>query len=246
MKMKLRSLSDAVAYIREKLGEPVINVELTNAQIQQCVIDSVQNLHRYLTGEAIYEDILTVELKAGQKSYPMPDEIHDAVELHTNYSGDVNELFTAEHQVLMETGILPQLLHQTTGNSVGMELSGYDIATKNLELVKRFFSKDFTVNFHPQRKEMVVNPTPTQNIFGALYVWKKEALEDLVDHPLLKELMVAETKILWGGVLGKYQLSLPGGGTIIGTELKQEGKEEKKEVKETFFEEQEPLGFWIG
>lgn len=246
MIMKLRSMSDAVQYIRTKLGEPVINVELTNPQIQQCVIDSVQLFHRYLTGEAIYEDLLTIELKAGQKSYPMPDEVVDAVELHTNYSGDVNELFTAEHQVLMETGILPQLLHQTTGNMVGLELTSYDIATKNLELVKRFFSQDFTVNFHPMRKELTVNPVPKQNLFGAIYVWKRESLEDCVDHPLLKELMVAEAKILWGGVLGKYQLSLPGGGTITGTELKQEGKEEKKEVKEAFYEEQEGLGFFIG
>lgn len=243
---ELRSMSDAIKYIRMKLGEPVINVELTNPQIGQCVIDSLQLFHRYLTGEAIYEDLITIELVAGKKSYPMPDEIVETVELHTNYSGDINELFTAEHQVLMETGILPQILHQTAGNMVGLELTSYDIATKNLELVKRFFSQGFTINFHPMRKEMTVNPVPKQNLFGVIVVWKKESLENCVNHPLLKELMVAETKILWGGVLGKYQLSLPGGGTVTGVELKQEGKEEKEKVKEAFFEEQEPLGFFIG
>lgn len=245
---RLSSMSDAINYVRLMLGEPIINVELTNEQIMQCILDSVQIFQRYNLGEGVYEDAIIFNLKAGQRVYPMPDNIAEITRYFSSYNGDINQVFTADHQLLMETGILPSLTSQLRGQSVGMELAGYDIATKYLELYRHYFNKPYSVNYHSLRRELVVEPTPTRDVVGILMVWKKEALANCVDHPDVKKLMVAKCKQLWGGIRGKYSIQLPGGGTIEGEALKSEGKEEEREIIERMDDESEgnALGFYIG
>ena len=247
-KMRLGSMSDAINYAKMMLGAPIVNVEMHDEQIKQCVIDAVQLFQRYNMGEGVYEESIVFQLKAGQRSYPMPANIAEIVRYHASYNGDVNQLFTAEHQILMETGILPSIVKQTGGNSTGMDLAGYDIATKYLELYKDFFNKPYTVDFHSMRGELVVDPTPNVDVVGVLIVWKREALANCVNHPDVKKLIVAKCKQLWGTIRGKYSIQLPGGGTIEGDSLKSEGKDEEREIIERMDDESEgnALGFYIG
>jgi len=241
-------MSDAINYARTMLGEPIVNVELTDDQIKQCVLDAVQIFQRYNMGEGVYEESIVFTMKAGQRVYPMPDNIAEITKYFASYNGDVNQLFTAEHQILMETGILPSLTKQLAGQSVGMDLAGYDIATKYLELYKHYFNKTYSVNFHHLRRELTVDPTPTTDVVGIMLVWKKEALSNCVDHTDVKKLIIAKCKQLWGMIRGKYSIQLPGGGSIEGESLKSEGKEEEREIIERMDDESEgnALGFYIG
>lgn len=245
---RLSSMSDAINYARMMLGEPVVNVELLDDQIKQCVLDAVQLFQRYNMGEGVYEDAIVFTAKAGQRTYPMPDNIAEIVRFFASYNGDVNQLFTAEHQILMETGILPSLTKQMGGNSAGMDLTGYDIATKYLELYKHFFNKSYSVQYHSLRNELVIDPTPVTDVVGIMMVWKKEALGNCVNHPDVKKLIVAKCKQLWGMIRGKYSIQLPGGGSIEGDSLKSEGKDEEQQIIERMDDESEgnALGFYIG
>ena len=245
---RLASVSDATNYARMMLGEPVVNVEMTDDQIKQCIFDAVQIFQRYNMGEGVYEEAMVFTAKAGQRVYPIPDNVHEITRFFASYNGDVNQLFTAEHQILMETGILPSLTNQMAGQSTGMDLTGYDIATKYLSLYQHFFNKTYAVDYHHLRRELVIDPTPTTDVVGILMVWKKEAIANCVDHPDVKKLIIAKCKQLWGSIRGKYSIQLPGGGTIEGDALKSEGKEEEQACIERMDDESEgnALGFYIG
>ena len=245
---RLQSLSDATNYIRLTLGEPTINVELTDDQLKQCVYDAHKLFQRYNVREGTFEETIKFKLKAGQTSYPMPDNIAEVTHFLGSNNGDINQPFTNDHLMLMETGILPSMTKQMQGNSVGLELTGYDIATKYLELFKQYFSKTYAVAYHYLRRELVVTPTPAMDIQGLLVVWKSETLTNTVDHNDMKKLMVAKAKQAWGRVLGKYSLTLPGGGTVDGAALISEGMEQEQQTIERLDEESEggALGFYIG
>lgn len=239
----LRSMSDAISYCRKMLGEPIINVEVHDWHIEQCIVDSVQLFQRHMHGEGAYADSVVFTFKAGQRTYPMPDNIIEVVQFAGSYGGDINRLFTADHQILMETGILPSI----TRGSGGMDLAGYDVAMNYLELYRDYFTKEFTVQYNVLRKELVVEPTPTVDVVGVLHLWKAERIENCVNHHMVKELMLAKVKQVWGGILGKYQIQLPGGGSIDGNTLKQEGREDQTRIIEEMVEEgSSAMPFYIG
>lgn len=238
-------MADAVAYCRKMLGEPIINVEVHDWHIEQCVVDAVQLFQRKMHGEGAYSDTVVFTLKAGQRTYPMPDNVIEAVRFEGIYGGDINRLFTADHQVLMETGILPSITRG--GGGQGMDLTGYDIAMGTLELYRDYFTKEFMLQYNFLRREMVVEPTPTVDVTGVIHLWKAESIGNCVDHPVVKELMIAKVKQIWGGILGKYSIQLPGGGSVDGNTLKQEGRDDQTRIIEEMSEEGDSaLGFYVG
>lgn len=243
----LRSMSDAISYCRKMLGEPIINIEVHDWHIEQCVVDAVQLFQRHMHGEGAYTDTVVFTFKAGQRTYPMPDNVIEAVKFEGSYGGDINRLFTADHQILMESGVLPSITRGAGSTSGGMDLSGYDIATKYLELYRDFFTKEFVVQYNFLRREMVIEPTPTCDVVGVLHLWKAERIENCVNHHMVKDLMVAKVKQVWGGILGKYTIQLPGGGSVDGNTLKQEGRDDQQRIVEQMEDEgSNALDFYVG
>jgi hypothetical protein len=59
-------------------------------------------------------------------------------------------------------------------------------------------------------------------------VYKKQPIQNLYNNPLVKKLCVARVKKLWGLILGKYKIQIPGGGTSNGDSIHQEGVDEEK------------------
>lgn len=120
------------------------------------------------------------------------------------------------------------------------------ITLQYLEEIKNIFSKRYTVDYISSRNEIRIIPPPQQSQTAMINVWKKEDSEKLYNHPLLKKLVLAKAKKLLGWHLTKYAMTLPGGGTINGQILIDQGKEEEEKILDEMRMQSEPPMFEIG
>ena len=66
------------------------------------------------------------------------------------------------------------------------------------------------------------------------------------NHILFRRLVVARAKKLWGLHLKKYALTLPGGGSINGSEIYSDGVAEEEKAFEAVQKEAAPAMFCVG
>lgn len=252
----ITSISGMRTYIKRRLGYPVINVEIHDDQLTDIISDSMDIFSRYNYGEGTYLDYLIFSLSADTNSYELsayvdntgaPLNISDVIDFDSSIATDgVNTLFSPSHVLLQEENGAQSLYagyYSNTGGS--MQLAGFDIAQMYIEDIKSKFSKTYTVNFIPGQNVLKIVPTPTENITGVLQVYRKQFSTHLWNNELVKDLCTAKAMIIWGRILTKFNMNLPGGGTINGSEIKQEGQDLLEMTLEKIRLESEPPDFYV-
>jgi hypothetical protein len=246
---RITTLAAMRNYIKTMLGSPVITVELADAQLNQIIEDVVQVMNDYHTGEGNYHDYIGFSVSAGTSAYNVSAyNIASTVDFDLfNTNDGLNVLFSETHNILWRDFVLHGNYPGGPGdaNGEGMVLAGYNVMTNYLEDVKDTFSLMYHAQYSDARQEFLLTPTPKENGTGLLTVYRKETAENLYNNHIVKNLCIAESKILWGHILGKYSMTLPSGGTINGQDIKSDGKEEKEKIMEQIRMESEPPMFFI-
>jgi hypothetical protein len=110
-----------------------------------------------------------------------------------------------------------------------------------------FFGLSYNTEYRRSNSTVIVTPTPTVSGALLLRVYKKEDTINLYNHILIKDLAVGLCKKLYGGMnLGKYNVTLPGGGTINYQFIYDQGKEETELALEAIRSEGNPMPFLVG
>lgn len=233
-------------WIKRSLGYPTIHLEVEDEQIDQCIDDSVKRYTKY-SGDATYRTALILTLTAGEDTYALDEDVENVIALSSGQTvgGGINTLFSPTNQ-LYNAGILD--IYNMTGN-----LQSYYMGLQYLELTSNMVTAEYFVEFDKYKNILKVTPTPTDSLSTALEVYNKRGFEDIsistvYDEEWVKEYALAKTKIIWGGIIGKFSgIPLPGGGEMNGAEIKSEGREDKKDLEERIImEEGEPLEVVIG
>lgn len=246
-------------YIKMMLGAPIINVEVKNEHLDYAIEDSVQIMQKYNYGDGSYTEYLIFTTSAGQSTYDVMNDptlsasfenVSQIVDFNISFGADgINTLFSPTHILLQENNLSNGLfgMRMGSGNFVpGLELASYQTAMMYIQQIQDTLGKKYSVDWIPHREVLVVTPTPRESMTGVLEVYKKEKIENLLNDNLVKALAIAKTKIIWGGILRKTIITLPGGGTVSGNEIMQEGREDEKDIIEQIKLESEPAGFFIG
>lgn len=250
---RISTLVDFRNYLKLMLGQPVINVEVTNEQIDQVIEDSVQDFQRYTYGEGTYRDAMTIWLSAGTSAYQLDETIDSILDVKLSFGNNgINDLFSPQHTLLYNDWINGNYPGGSGGTNGAAGLGGscvignYDISMIYLEEIKDHFARTYTADFNPNSYILRVWPTPNQSGPAMLTVYKRETAENLYNNPLLKKLAKARVKMLWGEILWKYSMTLPGGGGINGSEIISRGEEEEAKAIEAMRMETEPSIFLVG
>lgn len=252
MAIVITNEAEFISYAKLMLGNPVINVEIDDSQYSQVIYDSVQLFHRYSYGEGNVKDVLALPLVSGTSAYQLPDNIDSVIDfLMSNQQGSINTLFTPQHNLLYNDWINGN--YPGGGGSTGqaglggaMVMGNFYITMTYLKEIEEVFGRKYYCDLDPNTKIVRVYPTPLENTVGLMIVWKKADAINLYNHPLVKRLVLAKLKQLWGNHLKKYTMTLPGGGTMTGNELTQEGRDDEKEVMSDIKSETEPPIFMVG
>ena len=234
-------------YIKRQLGYPVICVEIANEQLDDIISDAAKDMHRYLIGEASYKTYMSFQMTSGTSAYSISEDLEAVVDFDTiqGFNG-VNQLFTVEHNILYNDLVGGKLLGTGPDASTGGILGNYNTQMMYLEEIRNEFSPRYNVQYNPLSKMMYVTPTPKEDCVGLLEVFKREDSTLLFNHILFRRLVVARAKKLWGLHLKKYALTLPGGGSINGSEIYSDGVADEEKAFEAIQKEAAPPMFFVG
>lgn len=266
------TLKDAADYVKRRLGAGALCVQVTDQQILDSCCQALRMAYRYLAGEAQKRDYLIIKLIAGENRYHA--EIKKAGEVEPgniftlvknaegkleeqpieperwcqytqawdfsimNFFGGINTLHSAENLLLSDWAMY------FTRNGNG--LIGYNTAMTWLKQIDNEFGARFHAYLHEPSHTMTIVPTPKFDTYGLLQVWRKTEVSDLLNNPLILDLMEGQAGMMLGRNLSKYQITLAGGGSINGDTLYSHAKELYDTTLERLRAEADPPLFFIG
>ena len=226
-------------WILTELGSPVITVELADEHLQQAIDEAVYDFTRYNYGEGSYKDFLQINLSAGVSEYSLSGyEVNSVVDmiLSVGGNGNINQLFTPVNMILSPMDFV------RLGN---FQILDYHVAMMKLSEIREYFTVKFEGKYNAGSQTLNVIPTPTENSPVMLEIYKKTSSVKLYNNQLVKQLALARAMMIWGRILRKYTITLPGGGTLSGPEILSDGKELYEDVIGRVKGEGEPPGFFV-
>ena len=229
------------AYIRTALGDPVVCAQIANAQIDQIIDDSVQEFQRYMYSEGAYESILIFEVSAGVSEYTVSG-VQDVVVIDWDDQYDVNILHSDMNMLWGNT----QWSNFLIGNGENMVLTSYELGMSYINDVKNTFGKTFRVHYREAAEILNLIPTPQTAGVCTMRCYKKEDAVNLYNHVLLKKLVVARCMLQLGINLGRYNMDMPGGGTVNHDALVTKGEADQEKILEQMRLESEPIDAILG
>jgi len=226
-------------WILTELGYPVITVELADVHLQQAIDESVNDFIRYNYGEGSYKAFVGLTLSAGVTEYSLSGSgINGVVDIIMSIggTGNINMLFTPSNMILS---------HMDFVKLSNFMLVDWHIAMMKLAEINEYFTIQFLAKYNAAQEKLIVTPTPTENTAVMMEVYKKESAVALYNNQLVKRLALSKAMMIWGRILRKYTITLPGGGTLNGPDVFAEGEKIYEEVMGLIKGEGEPPGFFV-
>lgn len=233
-------------YIKRKLGSPVVCVEIDDSQLDDIILDTIQDAARYLYSEGTYRDYVAFTITSGTSAYELPCEVSDVVDFnYMNVLDGINVLHSPTHMLLYNDWVVNGNYPGGQADASG-SLVSYNMAMTYLKEVQNQFSRKYVADFHEPSRTLRLLPTPKENGVGLLSVWKKTDIKYMMDHPIVKKLMHGRAMQQWGTNIGKYTIQMPGGGSMNGSEIYQNGVTIEERALEDLKASGEWPQFWVG
>jgi hypothetical protein len=215
-------------YVKSQLGAPTINIEVTDAQIDEIIDDTVQKFTEYAYGTL--EGSVIVQIN-GMGEYDMPNTMTNLIKLSKGSTSNITN-FSAN----FGSGYVPNLWSEQffTGSLTGDIIPGIIAISTTKAVLDKFFSDDIVFNFnHLSKKLQVLENYTGPAVLHYQYEYLADDNNDLVfNHEWIKGYTKAKTKELWGNVVGKFDQSLVGGARINYDRLLQEAQADIERLNE--------------
>lgn len=232
------TLTELKTNIKNRLGEPVINVELADEQMDIYINDTVDkfiDVHY----DGLDTGYIFMDTIVDKPDYDLDDNIHSVLNV---YGYDSNSNFMNEEPLLMNP--------YTVGDVARFSTDAVDMIMfrQSLALYKNLFSDEKRFEFNSTSHNLFLLEIPNKVERIGLKVHRSpENLENIYNNEWVKKYSAALCKIAWGQNIGKFSGgTLPGGVALDYQRIIQEGKEEKTELEEELYNRyQEPVDmFW--
>lgn len=234
-----------------ELGAPMTNINLKLLpdavspmnHLDKAINETLDLFFRYNTNESVYQTWIVIPAVPGQSIYPMPRDVEAVIDMWPSTGGILQSPF-----MMIDTSSMDTLVSLNANfnewDIVSYTASKLFMAEVNKAVGEHFYPK-LVVNSSGQ-KELHVYPPPratgyARSIVGLAY--KRAELGTVYGHPFFVKIASGLLMQIWGRSLGKFDRTMPGGGRVNATEIKNDGKE----MFETWFnmlknESAPPLG----
>jgi len=234
-------------WIMKKLGYPLIQVEITEDQLDLCINDSVEEFTKYVRQESKY---LELDLETYNLSgFTLPNNVVSVFALEEGnmggQSGGVGELFSMKN-TLANAGYFPNII--TAGGGSGAWIT-YELAMQYMDMMKRLTANHFDFEYNERTKLLSLTPIPDKisakgHIVVGVYTIRPDDLQ--FGESWVKRFSLALAKQIIGNIRSKFANTALLGGAQIDVALKTEGLTEQDnllaELKETY----SFLNFFVG
>lgn len=246
--MAVTSRQGLIDYCLRSLGEPVIEINLDEQQIEDRIDESIEHYRTYhydgiekvyLKHEVTAEDIVN-------RWIPIPDYIYGVTRVFPAAAGSGNSksMFNLQYQLRLND------LYDLTSVSVIY----YQQVMNHLALLDHTLNGNTLYRFNRRTGKLYIDDAWQENIVVGSYLLVEcyRALDPITYTAVygdawLKHYSTALLKKQWASNIKKFSgLQLPGGVTIDGDKLYTEAVEEIKELEDTIQRKSAPLEFFLG
>jgi hypothetical protein len=252
MAVTLESLrAEVIDYIRLRLGDGMVDVELDPAHYDNCIDKSVKRF-RQRTANAYESSYVFLEIVEGQQEYTLPTEIEEVRQVFrrsVGSSGDGTGTSFEPYEAAFQNTYLLQ-----SGRIGGM--ATYEMYYQYQELSARLFGGFVNFEFNPTTNVL----TLLRKFTGSgekMVLWtynlrpESRLLQDRQAAPWINDYALALAKYTLGEARSKFStIAGPQGGTSLnGESLKAEAQVEMDKLDEelrNYVDGSDPLSFIIG
>lgn len=211
-------------YIRRKLGEPKVRVELADSQIDTNLYDAIQLFREYSTGRGNTRSFMALDLQIGVQDYQLPDYVMQLGYDKTSQS--------------VSAWVLAQLSGYAASDVLSLksfDMVSFYMLQQWIHYLKYITISKFRLFFNTNTKMLHVVPKPDDE-YTKLFieVFHQGTTDELLNERFVREYTLALCKIELGEIRSKFQ-SLPGFNNSVslnGETLKTEGQAEKEKLED--------------
>ena len=234
-------------WILRKLGWPLVQVELTDEQLDDCVNDAVEEFTRWVIQE---EEFIAIPLSGyvRDEGFEMPHNVMSVFSFNDDggvRTDGINTLFTVENAFWNATGGAWPMMSPGGWTT-------YHIAMQSIEMTRLMTGKGYQFEYNPRTKMLKLTPDPTTigadvpNAWVVCGCYTIRPDEQQFGESWVKRAALAQAKITMGNIRSKYEgVQILGGGTINAS-IKDEGLSEWENLLEEIKAQFPAIGFYIG
>ena len=232
---RLKNRIDFGKYCLRKLGDPVVMVNVTPAQIDDAIDDSLDMFWEYHADgstQLFFKHELT-QANLDSRSIPVPENtlaVIRVLSLGGNGSTGIANLNNLQY-----VAYFSDLISKIPGGG----MSSYVTNLQYLNTMSEIFNTEKLVEFNKHQGELIIQGDATGLRVGDFLVYEAVVINDPEDNPLtwdnwwLKNYTTALIKKQWGVNLGKYSnVTLPSGVTMNGESIRAEGIQEISDLED--------------
>ena len=242
-----QTLDQMREYILMQLGKPVICVEIPDVVINQIIMDSVAWFWRYANDIGTHEEWIILKIVPGKSKFKIPNLQAIGEIAPIQASDGINTLFSPMHNILYRDWVIyGQYPGGPNDGSQGLGISGYDITMMYLKDIDNHFGTKYRAKYDTEREVLSIYPEPRFAHAMMVKAFVRQAPQFIFKNPLFRRYAVAKARSWWGQMLGKFDISMPGGGKINSDTMFQRAQDEIDKIEEQIRMESEPPVFGIG
>ena len=257
---RLQTKADLKAYMLRKLGSPVINIEITDDQMEDAVDDTLERyLARAYAGTC--DRYLMLNVKTGVGSYQLPYDVFAVLETIGQgmlgiTNGNPSGTFSMNQYVASD-------LYRGTGR---IDMLSYELTNQMLSNIELLFTQNITFDFNCISKELLLYEVPQFDQQVMVHCYRKNLPVD-VANPLagqagqpdtvestniynelwIRQYATEMARYQWSSNLLKYSGSqLPNGLNIDVPSMLNEAKENLARLEEKLSDYELPIDMMIG
>lgn len=235
------SKNGLIDYVKKRCGYPVVNVEVTDDQIEIAIQEAIERYITFAEG-GIQMRFKELEIVEGQNEYNLGFDVNAILQVY-DYDTSI-----VEYESPFPDKVVPNMLASQpgTGDMLTLELSRQQITTIDYMLRRKTIW-----DYNPTTNILYLPEIPSSNKLGLIYYQKTDYSDEtsnIYDHNWIKNYSYAMTLIQWGINLQKFEGSLLPSGLTVNAAAYSEKGENLKEKLDTELEEvwALPANFSVG
>jgi hypothetical protein len=190
-----------------RLGSPVINVEITEDQLEDCIDDALERFTEdHYDGTFTY--FLPLTLQDGVTEYQLNDDIQTVLSI---ISSDTVRFDYSDDEPMLLRAFWVGNEHTTL---VKNDLVDVEVYRQTFKMFNNYFDVPIQFDFNQPTRKLYLYAEPDEDIDVFLRVYKndEEEVKRYLTNRWLRDYSVALARLQWGHNLMKYEgANLPGG-----------------------------------
>ncbi len=243
--------NDITDYIRLRLGDGMVDVELDPEHYDMCINQSIRR-YRQRAGNSVESSYIFLEIVENQQQYVLPSEVEEVRQVFRRAVGGSNADNAAQFEPFEAAYVNTYLIN---AGKVGGQAT-YELFFQYQELSARLFGGFINFEWNPVTHTVTLlrkfNATGEKIILWCYNIRPdSQLLQDRQAAPWIQDYSLALAKFTLGEARSKFAtIAGPQGGTTLnGDTLKAEAQQEMTALDEelkNYVDGSDPLSFIIG